>query len=135
MPLSKSDPNLDYDGSWGDASVGWPEIAFSTEEVAVKAYVIAWRDVKVPYGSYVLVGNVLRLETEALKEAVLTAVRAADLHVTNQDTPSDVAFRAIVRSIKDSLPLTTTEDELRLAIAKGSWEMALKWTRQSKEEV
>ncbi len=76
MPLSQSDPSLDYDGSWGDASKNWPSISFSTEEEARQAYVTAWRDVKVPYGSYVLVGKVLRLETENLKELV-------ELHLRN----------------------------------------------------
>jgi hypothetical protein len=70
MTLSQSDPGLDYDGSWGDASKDWPSIIFETEEEAKRAYVIAWRDVKVPYGSYVLVDNVLRLETEEQKRAV-----------------------------------------------------------------
>lgn len=70
MPLSQSDPSLDYDGSWGDASEDWPSISFSTEEEAHRAYVLAWREAKVPYGSYVLVGKVLRIETEELKKRV-----------------------------------------------------------------
>ena len=70
MPLSQGDPTLDYGGSWGDASEGWPEITFATEEETRVAYVVAWRDAKVPYGSYVLVGNALRLETQALKKRV-----------------------------------------------------------------
>jgi hypothetical protein len=70
MPLSQNDPSLDYGGSWGDAPEGWPTISFPTEEQANAAYVAAWRDVKVPYGSYVLVGNDLRLETEELKSRV-----------------------------------------------------------------
>lgn len=72
MPLSQSDPKLDYGGSWGDASRDWPSIAFATEKEAVSAYVAAWRDVKVPYGSYVLVGKNLRLETDELKKLVET---------------------------------------------------------------
>jgi hypothetical protein len=70
MPLSQSDPSLDYDGSWDDASKNWPFISFSTEEEANQAYVVAWREAKVPYGSYVLVGKVLRIETEELKKRV-----------------------------------------------------------------
>jgi hypothetical protein len=70
MPLSQNDPDLDYDGSWDDASRSWPSISFTTEEEARRAYVIAWRNAKVPYGSYVLVGNSLRLETETLRERV-----------------------------------------------------------------
>jgi hypothetical protein len=48
MPLSQNDPSLDYDGSWGDASEGWPVISFATEEEANKAYVLAWRVVALP---------------------------------------------------------------------------------------
>jgi hypothetical protein len=70
MPLSQNDPSLDYDGSWDNASKDWPSISFPTEEKANFAYIAAWRDAKVPYGSYVLVGNVLRLETETLKNRV-----------------------------------------------------------------
>jgi hypothetical protein len=75
MPLSQNDPTLDYDGSWGVASVEWPSISFPTEEAAKKAYVIAWRDVKIPYGCYVLVGNTLRLETIEQKNTVIAATK------------------------------------------------------------
>jgi hypothetical protein len=75
MPLSQNDPELDYDGSWGNASRNWPSISFSTQEEAHRAYVETWRDVKVPYGSYVLVDNVLRLETEDLKKLVESWLR------------------------------------------------------------
>jgi len=71
MPLSQGDPALDYDGSWGDASAGWPSIEFASEEEAERAYVTCWQGAKVPYGSYVLVGSVLRLETEEYKELVV----------------------------------------------------------------
>lgn len=70
MPLSQDDPKLDYDGSWADASKGWPSISFPTEEEAKAAYVVAWQDAKVPYGSYVLVGKELRLEKLELKKLV-----------------------------------------------------------------
>jgi hypothetical protein len=79
MPLSQNDPSLDYDGSWDAASKDWPSIAFSTEEEARRAYVVAWRDAKVPYGSYVLVGTVLRLETEGLKRLVEVQLRGSRL--------------------------------------------------------
>ena len=70
MTLSQSDSSLDYDGSWDDASKDWPSISFPSEEEAQRAYVVGWREAKVPYGSYVLVGKVLRLETEELKKRV-----------------------------------------------------------------
>lgn len=70
MPLSQHDPALDYDGSWVDASESWPYIHFQTEVEAKDAYVRAWRDVKIPYGCYVLVGHDLRLETKAQMIAV-----------------------------------------------------------------
>jgi hypothetical protein len=71
MPLSQNDPALDYDGSWGDASEGWPEIGFDTDEEATHAYCIAWRICKIPYGSYVLVGKALRLETDEYMARVI----------------------------------------------------------------
>lgn len=49
----------------------------------------------------------------------------------DEDVPSEAALQAIVRKIKDGLPLTTSEEDLRVAIAKGSWEMALKWSKRS----
>ncbi len=70
MPLSQHDPDLDYDGSWGDASIGWPAIKFESQEAAEAAYVLTHRVVKVPYGSYVLVDKELRLETEEWKKRV-----------------------------------------------------------------
>ena len=79
MPLSQNDPSLDYGGSWGDASEGWPTISFPTEETARSAYVATWRDVKVPYGSYVLVGKDLRLETQEGKERVKVFLAAREL--------------------------------------------------------
>jgi hypothetical protein len=70
MPLSQDDPALDYDGSWADASKDWPLISFPTPEAAKIAYIIAWRNAKVPYGSYVLVDKELRLQTLDLKKLV-----------------------------------------------------------------
>lgn len=70
MPLSQDDPALDYDGSWGDASRGWPSITFEDEQDALAAYVAAHRYLKVPYGSYVLVDKELRLETPEMKDRV-----------------------------------------------------------------
>lgn len=55
----------DIPGSWGVYSANWPKLTFRTEEEARNAYVVAWKHCGVPYGSYVLVGKELRLETEA----------------------------------------------------------------------
>lgn len=74
MPLSKDDPALDYPGSWGDASKGWPKLTFGSEERASHAYYVAWRHAGVPYGSYVLVGKNLRLETPEFASAVNAAL-------------------------------------------------------------
>ena len=76
MPLSQHDPDLGYDSSWAEASESWPAITFENEMAAKRAYVIAWRDCRVPYGSYVLVGNVLRLEMQVYVEQVRQALRA-----------------------------------------------------------
>lgn len=63
MPLSQSDPTLDYDGSWGDASNDWPRLIFAYNTQSQAAYVACHREVGVTYGSYVLVDRELRLET------------------------------------------------------------------------
>ena len=83
MPLSQHDAALDYDGSWADASNGWPEITLRNDEEGHHAHHVAWKYAKVPYGCYVLVGRVLRLETcdqvKAVREALkLHPLRRAD---------------------------------------------------------
>lgn len=70
MPLSQNDPSLDYDGSWGVASKDWPKICFSTEKEAERVFYFVTREKLVPYGSYVLSGVELRLETPELKKLV-----------------------------------------------------------------
>lgn len=64
MPIDANDPKLDYGGSWDEASKTWPYIRFKTEKDAQNAFVVAHRVIKIPYGSYVIVGCDLRLETE-----------------------------------------------------------------------
>lgn len=68
MPLSQSD--LDYDGSWGDVSKSWPKIRFLSGYQADLAYVIAWKNVRIPYGSCCLIGKQLRLKTDEFKNKV-----------------------------------------------------------------
>lgn len=82
MPLSQHDPKLDYDGSWADASKDWPKIAFKSEDVAKEAFIICWKHAKIPYGSYVLVGTVLRVETEEQKKRLLSYLTLAGLNPT-----------------------------------------------------
>lgn len=52
----------DYDepGSWGRMSEGWPEISVKARDV----YAFASCVKSVPYGSYVLVGDVLRVHQD-----------------------------------------------------------------------
>jgi len=75
MPLSQSDPALDYGGSWGDASKGWPEMLFQSREHAEYAHYVSHKFAKVPYGSYVLVDRTLRLEKTEYVEKVRSALR------------------------------------------------------------
>lgn len=72
MPLSPDDPNLDYDGSWREASEAWPKIIFPSESAAKIGYKLAQS--RIPYGSYVLIDKELRLETEDYKKQVLMAI-------------------------------------------------------------
>lgn len=70
MPLSQYDPNLDYDGSWAVASANWCYISFGSKEAAEQAYTVCWKQARVPYGSYVLVDKMLRLEQERYRRSV-----------------------------------------------------------------
>lgn len=47
-----------------------------------------------------------------------------------KDVLSDIVFPAIVRKIKDGLSLATSEEDLRVAISKGTWELAMKWAEE-----
>lgn len=70
--------SADYPGSWGDASKEWPYIRFPDEATAKEAYHLCIKKEVVPYGSYVLVGKDLRLETMqqvAAMHKVLKAVK------------------------------------------------------------
>lgn len=75
MPLRQDDPSLDYGGSWADASQGWPELELPSRAHAEYAHYVAWRFAKVPYGSYVLVDSVLRLETRQYVKQVREALK------------------------------------------------------------
>lgn len=63
MPLAYDD----IPGSWRELSEAWPFITFKDDATAKKAYVIAHSVCKIPYGSFVLCDNELRLETDAYK--------------------------------------------------------------------
>ena len=62
----------DIPGSWGDQSKGWPQIKDPDE--AARKLVIS-RGL-VPYGSYVTVGDYLRLETQEYVDRVRAALAA-----------------------------------------------------------
>lgn len=81
MPLSANDPNLDYPGSWGDASEGWCYLAFPDEDKCDHAMYIGWKYAKVPYGAYVVVGNHLRLEQTKYLGDVLNALKEHPYYV------------------------------------------------------
>ena len=61
MPLTHDD----IPGSWASYSVGWPTIHCKDKEAARRAYVACTKEAVVPYGSFVLVGNDLRVESHS----------------------------------------------------------------------
>lgn len=63
MPLTYDD----IPGSWGLYSKDWPKLSFKTKAEVDRAYKACVKAHVVPYGSYVLVGNDLRVETEEFK--------------------------------------------------------------------
>ena len=75
MPLTYDD----IPGSWGYASVHWPAVAYFTADEADRAYVACSKENIVPYGSYVIVGNTLRVETEAMLETLLQHIEQSPL--------------------------------------------------------
>ena len=66
MPLQYDD----VPGSWGTMSQGWPETPYSMGKwlLCTKAHVV-------PYGSYVKVGDVIRVETPKLLAALEEAYK------------------------------------------------------------
>lgn len=63
MPLNYDD----IPGSWGVYSREWPALEFGTKDEADRAFVACSIENIVPYGSYVKVGNSIRVETESFK--------------------------------------------------------------------
>lgn len=61
----------DIPGSWGTYSRGWPALRCANEAEANRAFVACSKENAVPYGSYVLVGNDLRVETEELLDQLI----------------------------------------------------------------
>lgn len=59
----------DIPGSWGLHSQNWPMIR-TTRENARMAHAFCVKCPDIPYGSYVLMDNEIRLETEAQKAIV-----------------------------------------------------------------
>lgn len=70
MPLSYDD----IPGSWGTYSKGWPTLHCANELEAQRAYVACTQEDLVPYGSYVLVGNDLRVESEQLLDKLIDGI-------------------------------------------------------------
>ena len=60
-----------YGGCWGDHSKGWPSVPQPRDPHAVA------RKAGVPHGSYVIVEQGLRLETEAYRDAVMAVLNGA----------------------------------------------------------
>ena len=65
----------DVPGSWGVYSKGWPSLVCISEEDAERASIACTKGKVVPYGSYVKVGNQLRVETPQLLEELITYLR------------------------------------------------------------
>lgn len=70
MPLQYDD----IPGSWGTYSTNWPALRCANEHEAKRAYVACTKENLVPYGSYVLVDNDLRVESEALLEKLIDGI-------------------------------------------------------------
>lgn len=80
MPLQYDD----IPGSWGTYSQKWPALRCGNDAEAQRAYVACSKENLVPYGSYVLVGNDLRVENEELLERLIDGI-ATSPHATYHD--------------------------------------------------
>lgn len=78
-----------YSGCWTVHSVDWPALVFASEEHANEAYRLCHqrldgkeRKTRPPYGSYVLMGYVLRFATRALmNEHVIRLAKARGISI------------------------------------------------------
>lgn len=69
--------SLTYDdipGSWGIYSQNWPKLRCGNKHEADRAFVACTKENLVPYGSYVLMGNDLRVENEQLLEKLIDGI-------------------------------------------------------------
>ena len=71
MPLTYDD----VPGSWGLASKNWPTLVSVSEADANRAFIACSKGKVVPYGSYVKVGNELRIETPELLAELISYLR------------------------------------------------------------
>lgn len=71
MPLNYDGP----DGHWGPASEGWPTLYSESRKDAERALIACTKGRVVPYGSYVVDGLELRVETPEMLEQLLTYLR------------------------------------------------------------
>jgi hypothetical protein len=60
----------DEPGSWGRLSEGWPETPYNTAK-----WLLCTKAEVVPYGQYVVVGDVIRVASEELKRKLEEAYR------------------------------------------------------------
>lgn len=64
MPLTYDDEP----GSWGRASTCWPAVQLCGEDAAKRAFIACSKGALIPYGSYVMVDNSIRCETQELAD-------------------------------------------------------------------
>lgn len=80
MPLTYDD----IPGSWGHYSTGWPFFRARDEAHARRAFVACTKECVVPYGSYVMVGLDIRVETQGLLDKLTAHMRTARIEDTDE---------------------------------------------------
>lgn len=79
--------SLEYDdipGSWGTYSEGWPGMVCKDQQEADRAFVACSREKVVPYGSYVMVGLTLRVESDEYLPKLKAHLAASPFKTANE---------------------------------------------------
>lgn len=121
MPLQYDD----IPGSWGTYSRNWPYYQCCDEAHAWRVYVACTKEKVLPYGSYVLTGLHLRVETPEMLEKLQRHMFATKVH----------DYKEIIRMYEDiELPLRCYDEpgvDMKMYLKAASW---AKLQQRRKEE-
>jgi hypothetical protein len=80
MPLTYDD----IPGSWGIYSAEWPSLQCTNKIEADRAFVACTKESVIPYGSYVLVGTSLRVETNEMLQKLIKHLKQSPMKTAEE---------------------------------------------------